>query len=350
MAENDNKEEQEELKIGFFRKIGYSITKFEKYPEMAAEGMPRAFIYLAQIMLIFSIIVSLAFIYKTHTIVKNGVNYIQNEIPDITYIDGNLKVYSEEPIIIDTQTSIIDKIIIDTNTENNEKIEEYLKSIPIDNSGILILKDRAIIKVNGMEESETYTYDQILSSISNLNFNNSTKQDIINYLSGNIMFSVYLAFFVLMLVYVFAIYIISVIIDTLLVAILGRITLLFTKLKLKFSAVYNMSIYALTISILLNAIYIAINTITGFEMKYFHVMYTSIAYVCLVAAIFIIKSDLMKRQEEVMKIMEEQKNVKQEMEEQKEEEDKKENKNPKDEKDKDDEDPKDDGEPSGSEA
>ena len=41
------------VNIGFFKKIWLSITKFERYPEMAAEGVGRAISYLAKLMLIF---------------------------------------------------------------------------------------------------------------------------------------------------------------------------------------------------------------------------------------------------------------------------------------------------------
>ena len=35
------------VNINFFKKVWYSITKFEKYPEMATEGLRRALKYLA---------------------------------------------------------------------------------------------------------------------------------------------------------------------------------------------------------------------------------------------------------------------------------------------------------------
>ena len=35
------------VNINFFKKVWYSITKFEKYPEMATEGLGRALKYLA---------------------------------------------------------------------------------------------------------------------------------------------------------------------------------------------------------------------------------------------------------------------------------------------------------------
>lgn len=357
MAENN-----EEKKLGFFKKVLYSISKFEKYPEMAAEGVPRAFKYLAQLMLIFSIIVAGGFVFKLQDTAKKGIDYVQNELPDITYSDGKLDVKSNEAITIDnTGELFIDKIIIDTKVEIEEQINSYIESIPTDTTGVVVLKDKVIVKPSGANGETTYTYSEILNNLTNQEIKSLTKQDVVNYITGSSMISVYAMFFVLMLIYVFIIYSISVLIDTLLIAILGNITIIFTKLKLKFSAVYSMAIYALTLSILLNAIYITINSITGFEMKYFQIMYTAIAYVCLVAALFMIRSDLVKRQAELIKIREEQEKVRQEMEEKKEQEEEekqKDNKKPDDdkkeegqeEKDKKEEKSPDGTEPTGSEA
>ena len=44
--------------FGFFKKVWYSMTKFEKYPEMAAFGVPRALLYLAKLLIIFSIVLT----------------------------------------------------------------------------------------------------------------------------------------------------------------------------------------------------------------------------------------------------------------------------------------------------
>ena len=50
-------EENKTKNIKFFKKLWYSITKFEKYPEMAAEGIRSAIKYL----IIISFIVSIFF-------------------------------------------------------------------------------------------------------------------------------------------------------------------------------------------------------------------------------------------------------------------------------------------------
>ena len=37
------------MKISFFRKVWNAITKIEKYPDMAAEGIGRAFSYISKL-------------------------------------------------------------------------------------------------------------------------------------------------------------------------------------------------------------------------------------------------------------------------------------------------------------
>ena len=76
---------------------------------------------------------------------------------------------------------------------------------------------------------------------------------------------------------------------------------------MNYKAVFNMSIYALTLSIILKIIYIVITMLTSFKIKYFEIMYIAIAYISLAAAIFLIKSDVIKQHLELMKIIEESK-------------------------------------------
>ena len=88
---------------------------------------------------------------------------------------------------------------------------------------------------------------------------------------------------------------------------------LILKIKLKPSALYNIAIYALTFPIILNAIYMIINIFTGFTVKYFQVMYTAISYIYVISSILIIKSDFIKKQAELTKILSEQEKVKEEL-------------------------------------
>ena len=73
-----------------------------------------------------------------------------------------------------------------------------------------------------------------------------------------------------------------------------------------------MSVYAITISVILELIYMMVNLFVDFEVKYFDLMYTAIAYICLAAAIFMIKSDVIKQHIELMRIIQNNENKKQE--------------------------------------
>ena len=314
----------ENKKIGFFKSIFYSITNIEKYPEMAAQGMAKTFGYLMKIMIIFSVIVCIGLMYQFSLLVKNGVNYIQNDLPDMSYSNGELTVESEEPIILKNVNSVVNNIIIDTNTADEGVIDEYVKSISQEDSGIILLKNKIIIKNSAVATSNIYSYNDLLGGLSNENIESATKQDLVNYLSGSKMNYIYISFFAIMFIYTLIIYLVSVLVDILLIAILGNITTLFAKMRIKFSALFNMAVYAITLSVLLNALYIAVNTITGFEIKYFQVMYIAIAYIYITATIFIIKIDYTKRQGELIRIIEEQKKVKEELDQKQDEEEKKE--------------------------
>jgi type III secretory pathway component EscU len=154
-------------------------------------------------------------------------------------------------------------------------------------------------------------------------------------------------------VYLLITNIVVALLDTFELAILGWITSITAKIKMRFSALYNMAIYSLTLSMILNMIYIIINCFTKFTISYFQVAYITIAYVYLAASIFILKDDFMKKQEEVEKIKQEQKKVREEIKEQEEQKQEKSKKRQEKEKKKEDEDEDNNNqgeEPKGSEA
>ena len=133
----------------------------------------------------------------------------------------------------------------------------------------------------------------------------------------------YIVFYIVAAIYLYFSYFIITMIDVLLLSILGYLTSRVSKINLKYIPIVNISVYSLTLSIVLSVIYILVNSITGFEIKYFQIMYNSIAYIYLVTAILMIKSEMIKQEIELAKLAEEQQKVKKELE-QKEKEDKQE--------------------------
>ena len=190
------------------------------------------------------------------------------------------------------------------------KIDEYTNDIKLEFNGIIFLKDRIIIKNQMTNIPSTYNYSDITSQY---NINIIQKQDIINALSNQNLFAICSIFFITMFIYLYIIYLSSVLIDALVLALLGYITSAILKVRLKVSALYNIAVYALTLPIILNLMYIIINMFTGFTVKYFQIMYTAISYIYVISSILIIKSDVIKKQRELMKIMSEQEKVKEEI-------------------------------------
>ena len=102
----------------------------------------------------------------------------------------------------------------------------------------------------------------------------------------------------------------------LIISIVGYLATIILKMKMRYVAIFNMTIYALTLSTLLNILYIIINIFTNFTIQYFDIMYVTVATIYLLAAILIIKTELIKKQAEVMKIIEAEQIVKKELNEQ----------------------------------
>lgn len=238
----NSQEKENYMKQGFFKKVWQSMTKFEKYPEMAACGVPKALLYLTEMMLIFAIILSIA------------VSYFMNQNYKETSGDG------ENPYIA--------------------SMEEILGT-----------------ELNAEEKQEI--------------------TDIITQYGEN---SINIMFFIALGISIFISYFIITLIDVVMLSLFGLLTCWFTKIKISYKAVFNMSIYALTISIILRLIYEVALLLLNFKIKYFDIMYTAIAYICLAAAIFMIKSDVIKQQIELIKIMEEKRKENKEIPEEKKEE------------------------------
>ena len=124
--------------------------------------------------------------------------------------------------------------------------------------------------------------------------------------------------------------IIVALLDALEIAVLGLITAIMARIKMKLTPIFNMAIYSLTLPMILNILYIVINYFTDFTITYFQVAYITIAYIYLAAAIFILKDDFIQKMQEVEKIKQEQLKVREEIKEETKEkkekdEDKKEN-------------------------
>ena len=217
----DNHQNNEDcLKINFFETIWYSLTKFEKYPEMAILGIKKALSYFSIMMLLVSLIFSGTYLYSINT--------------------GDEKL----------STKIIQEVLNNGNFNEDEKgkiLEEFSDNLD-DNKIIIIFFLSVFIDL----------YCQTL-------------------------------------------------LDVFVLSIIGLIICFLVKIKINLKALFNMSIYAYTLSIILELIYIPIAMFTDFKIRYFYIMYQTIPSIVLIAVICMIKSDIIKQQLQLIGILEKSK-------------------------------------------
>lgn len=307
----------EEKKQSFFKKVLISIKDFDKYQELAAEKIGRTIGYLLLLMFIFTLIITTVNVYQFSKALKQGVEYFDESITDLQYQEGNLVVNQNQPMIIENTQYIEAKIIIATGELSSEQIENYEKELKDSINGVLLLKDKVVIKnemVSALTEASYQDFAQ------KYGINSLTKQDIISYLNGAGVNTIYASVFLAVFAYLYIIYVTSVLVDSLVLAALGYLTCRILGMRIRFGANFNMAVHSFTLPILLNLIYIIVNVFTGFSIKYFQIMYTAISYIYMITAILLIKSDVIKKQLELAKIQEEQEKIKQEIEEKKEQE------------------------------
>lgn len=301
-------------KIGFIKKVLMSIKDFESYIFFAAEDVKKSIIYLLQIMLVISLIVTGVLTYKFSELVGDVKDYIINDLPQLNYENGVVRVESNEPIINEDVNEIIKLLVIDTQ-QNNEKEEEYLSKLSNYESGIIFLKDKLIIKNSLVGDKAEYKYEEIAKIY---NINNFNKDDMVEYINKFDNGSLYFGFYFVTFIAMYIAYTTSSLIDILMLSILAYILSVIMKIKFKASACFNIAVHALTLPVFLNIIYIFVNNFTGFTVKYFDWMYTTISYIYVIIAVLMIKTDFINKQAELMKIVEEQKKVKEELQRQEE--------------------------------
>lgn len=305
--DKESEVENKELKKGFFKKVWYSIDKIERYAELSAEGLKSALKYLAMLILVIGVIAAASTIYKTSLVVNKISQYIDQKVPNLTYSENTLKVENSEAIIDENEE--FGKIIVDTNTDDEQQINKYVSDVKDEENAVIILKNKLILKTSGVSGSANYNYEDLFGQMGITEFN---KQQLIDYLTGSTMFKYYSNLFLTLFIYAFAVYLINTLFYIIIISMVGFLATMILKLKIRFVAVFNMAVYSITLPTILNIIYIIVNTFYKYAISYFDVMYVMISTIYILAAIFMLKSEFNKKQGEVQKIVEVEKEVKEE--------------------------------------
>lgn len=306
----------EKNKEPFYKKVIASVMDFDKYQEFATESVNNGIKYFLKLLLLLTIAVSIAITTRTGLIINQSINYIKNDSPYFKYEDKKLSVDSPEGIIYEDSEELNGIIIIDTNDISEEKMAEYKKKTDLYSIGILLTKDQITVKNGILKEEITQNYDEIAKKY---NIQTLDKEQVIEYFTTSKILAIYISIFISLFIVFIVLYVSELLMKAIMPMIFGYIAARLIGLKLRLSNIFNITIHGMTLPVLLYMIYIIVNLLTGFYIKYFDTMYITIISIYIITALFIIRSNLIKQQIELMKIVEEQKKVKQEIQDKEEE-------------------------------
>ncbi len=311
--------EANDEKIGFFKRIKIAIFKLEDYGMFLGERCSKAFKFFFLLIILTSIVISLVSGYDFYKMINKAFNYIKNEMPEFTYQDEKM-ISSENVEAYDSDYNF--RLFINTDENvHDETLKDYENKVSDADGGLIVLRDKVIYLYENNRIEENYS-----ELLKNYEIEVTNKEELVKTINDLGMGSIVLAYFSTN----FIVLTISDLITNLsylcIVAIFGYIAARFCGVRFKLSPMFALSIYSLTLPITLSCIYNIVYILTGFVIKYFNVMYLLIAYVYIIAAILMIKYDLIKQNEELQKIIEVQKQVRKEMDEQEEKTEEKEEK------------------------
>ena len=288
-----------EAKVGFFCRVKKAIFKFEEYEKFLTEETTTAIAYITKLILIFSIIITIAICYTLKINVQKFISILNNEAPEFKITAGTLQIEDEEKYDMFLEEMNL-QLIMDENAESIIKTDY--------DNGIELLKNKMVIKYMGAIREISYNDIDI------------SKQDVMGYLSTNNLFKVLTFTGIIILLSTFITYSIIIWIDILMLAMLGVIINFIVKIPIKFKEILKIAIYAMTLPIILYLLYSLANVLLGTTIKYFDIAYNAISYVYLVTVFLIIKSDIIKNTQELQRILDEEKKVREELARQKKEE------------------------------
>ncbi len=273
-------------KINFFKRLKMAIFQLENYIEFINERLYKTIGFCIKMTIVCSIIIVISnaiFIYKKY---GSPTKYVDNMVPNFSYEENDLKIDEKDA----------------RSSENKEMVATVMKKIKP--SLVTVLGDSSYNKALLIKDIEA-----------------NERQVII--IAG-------VAIFLESLIEIFSFWIILAIMTS----VIGWLVLSFSRLKMRYSKLFALSIYASTLTTVISVIYILLNSFFGIYIEVFDYLSMLIAYIYITAVIYMIKSDLIKQQMELIRIATVQAKVKEQLKEEDnkdtEEKEKKDNKDNKD--------------------
>ena len=243
--------------MNFFRQMRESVIDFKFYRSIKDNKFSRSFVYLLLLFLIIYFINGTRTFVVTRIVVDELTTNLNMNIPEFRLENGEFSFEGKMPYYISSSTNEV--FVIDTTGQVTESV---LKDVGF---GMLITKDRVYLK-NSQLETRTFS----LTELKGITLNKSDVAEFLPKLSWIAI--IFIAFgFIFVLGWK--------LINAVILALLGLIANAALKGRLKFNNLLNISIYALTLPMLIQ---LAVN-LYGYPLPRFGLIYwgISILYVAL---------------------------------------------------------------------
>ena len=185
-------------KDNFFKSFWYAITNFEKYKEFAYLKNQTVLGYVMILLLIFSVLITVALSIPILTTVHDGIGYFEKDFSELNYSEGKLNIDSQEPIYL--QDDNLDAVVIFDTNATSEDENKYLEDNKSHATTIFVFSDKLIVKTVALTSYTTYEYSQIQE---NLGVDTFTKQDIVEQVTGNQIYKIYASIYLFLFAFAF---------------------------------------------------------------------------------------------------------------------------------------------------
>lgn len=240
-------------KIGFFKRFKMAIFELENYIGFINEKLSKSLMFSLKVVILLSLIMAISNVIFVYAKYNSPDNYLNEVIPEFTYENSELKIDENE-----------------TKSDEKKQMAQIMKQV--------------VPSVTNILGSGTYT-----------------KADLVHYVQDNQKTIVGFGVTAIFIENILDLYIMWLMV-ALLTSFIGWIALIFLRIKMKYSKLFTLSIYASTLSIILTVIYTMLNVFAGVYIDMFDYLSILIAYIYITAVIYMIRSDLIKQQIELIRI------------------------------------------------
>ncbi len=245
--------------MNFFTQMRESVIDFKFYRSIKNNRFSRSFIYLMLLFLIIYSVNGVRTFVVSRIVVGEIAAGLNDSVPEFKLENGKFSFEGKMPYYIEENADEV--FVIDTTGEITEDILKDKKS------GMLITEDKILAKTNAIETREI--------NLSELKGLTVTKSDILEFLPK-------LSWIILVFIFFGFIFVLGwKLLNVVILALLGLIANSVMKGRLQFNNMLNISIYALTLPMLIQLAY----NLSGFLIPKFGIAYwgISILYVVLAA-------------------------------------------------------------------